>query len=370
MDPSLRAVEEANSSMLDASLHGPSDLLASTADSLRGLIGAEDVAIYLAGETEPVFSTSEGHVGTPASKQHVLQVPLTSGADKLGHIVLRSPLGAQPFGQPAAVMASLLAGQLALGLGRAEALNQARASQDDARRAQTQLEAYARDIRSTFKAEKERANQLAAALRELEETYLATVKGMSAAVEAKDEYTLGHLVRVTRYGLAMVKVITGEETPERHYEEGFLLHDIGKLAIPDAILKKTGSLDDIEWQIMRTHVEIGFRILQNIPFLSQAREIVLAHHERWDGKGYPLGLGGDLIPLGARLFPVADSFDAMTSDRPYRAAISVEEAFRELEKGSGTQFWGDAVEAFLSLPHDEIEAIARTRDESLLAVDE
>lgn len=221
-----------------------------------------------------------------------------------------------------------------------------------------QLEAYALDIRTTFSAEKQRAEELALALDELERTYLATVRGMAVAVEAKDEYTGGHISRVTTYGLMMMRLVAPEEAADPQYEYGFLLHDIGKLAIPDAILTKDGPLTDAEWVVMRSHVEIGGRILASIPFLESAREIVLAHHERWDGGGYPRGLSHDEIPLGARVFPLADAFDAMRSDRPYRKALPLDVALEEIRKGAGTQFWPDAVDAFLSLPHDELDRVA------------
>ncbi len=364
--PSLGSVQASNSSLFDASVRGSDDLLGSTAESLRELVNAEHVAIFRAGEGEPATSTTRGPLPrTPG--QPTLKVPLRAGDREIGHIIMTRT---EPFGHQHAVLASLLAGQLAIGLGRAEKHTEADAWRAEARRSQDQLAAYAHDIRFTFKAEKERANQLAAALGELEASYLATVNGLAAAVEAKDEYTLGHLVRVKRYGLAMVTSITGETQPARHYEEGFLLHDIGKLAIPDGILKKTGSLDDQESKIMRTHVDIGYRILKNIPFLAEAREIVLGHHERWDGRGYPVGVEGESIPLGARLFPVADSFDAMTSDRPYRRAMPIDDAFAELEKGAGGQFWPEAVEAFMSLPRDEVEDITHTTDESLLSLND
>ena len=223
---------------------------------------------------------------------------------------------------------------------------------------QRQMEAYALDLRATFAAEKERAEQLANALAELEQTYLATVSGLAVAVEAKDAYTAGHIVRVTRYGLMMMMdLISFNTAQDPQYEYGFLLHDVGKLAVPDAVLGKDGPLTDQEWDIMRLHPETGRRILDGIPFLALAKEIVYAHHERWDGKGYPLGLRGDQIPLGARVFPIADSFDAMTSDRPYRMAMSTQDALVEIRNGSGSQFWPDAVESFLTVSVEELEEV-------------
>jgi HD-GYP domain-containing protein (c-di-GMP phosphodiesterase class II) len=128
------------------------------------------------------------------------------------------------------------------------------------------------------------------------------------------------------------------------------LHDIGKMAIPDRILQKPGPLDDEERKVMRTHCDIGYKMLLRIPFLTQAAEIVLSHQEYYDGTGYPRKLRGEQIPLGARIFAVADAVDAMLSDRPYRKALGVDYARREVKKCSGTQFDPKVVEVFLSLP--------------------
>lgn len=229
--------------------------------------------------------------------------------------------------------------------------------EEELRRTERQLEAYALDIRSTYQAERERANQLQLALDELETTYLSTVKGFAVAVEAKDAYTAGHIARVTKYGLKIMEVVAPHEANDAQYEYGFLLHDIGKLVVPDAVLGKKGPLTEDEWTVMRLHSETGYRILEGIPFLTGAREIVYAHHERWDGTGYPRGLKALEIPLGALVFPLADTFDAMTSDRPYRKGTSTHQALQEIGAFSGTQFWPEAVRAFLSLPQEELEAI-------------
>jgi len=220
-----------------------------------------------------------------------------------------------------------------------------------------QLDAYAVDLRSTYMAERDRSDELASALAELTRTYESTVRGLAIAVEAKDEYTGGHLQRVSRYGMAITAVLAPEHACDPQFEYGFLLHDVGKLAVPDAVLTKDGPLDPEEWVMMRSHPEAGRAILEKIPFLSVANEIVHAHHERWDGKGYPRGLRGDEIHLGARIFPLADAFDALTTTRPYRGAFSIDEARRELRGGSGTQFWPDAVAAFMSIPTEELELV-------------
>jgi len=136
-----------------------------------------------------------------------------------------------------------------------------------------------------------------------------------------------------------------------------LLHDIGKIGIPDGILLKPGRLGVEEWKIMRTHPELGRRLVERIPFLRGAVPIVYHHHERWDGTGYPSGLKGEMIPLGARIFAVADAFDAMTCDRPYSVAISFEAARVEIERCAGAHFDPAVVQAFLAVPLELLEAI-------------
>jgi HD-GYP domain-containing protein (c-di-GMP phosphodiesterase class II) len=130
---------------------------------------------------------------------------------------------------------------------------------------------------------------------------------------------------------------------------GSLLHDVGKIGVSDTILLKPGKLDPEEWELMRRHPEIGYNMLRQVKFLQGAANLVLAHHERWDGKGYPKGLAGDEIPLGSRIFSVVDTFDSMTSDRPYRRALTTIEALNEILKHSSTQFDPLVVEAFLDI---------------------
>src|SRR5262245_38425062 len=151
--------------------------------------------------------------------------------------------------------------------------------------------------------------------------------------------------------------IHGPDLPDIY--RGALLHDVGKIGIPDAILRKPGKLTPEEWVEMRRHPEIGYRILHGINFLEAAREIVLSHQETYDGSGYPRGLKGKEIPLGARIFAVVDTLDAMTSDRPYRKALPYQRARAEILKFSGTQFDPEVVKAVLEMPDDEWSAIQR-----------
>jgi HD-GYP domain-containing protein (c-di-GMP phosphodiesterase class II) len=212
-----------------------------------------------------------------------------------------------------------------------------------------QLVVFAREVGELYAMERVRSRELEAALGDLRGTYVATMKSLAQVVEAKDSTTRGHLDRTQAYGLALAERIDPSlaELPEVAY--GFFLHDIGKVGIPETILCKPGPLDDQEWLVMREHPAIGAMIVEPIRFLSGAVDIVRSHHERWDGLGYPRGLRGTQISLAARIFAVADSFDAMTSDRPYRAALPMEVALDEIASSSGTQFDPDVVEAFLAL---------------------
>ncbi|HXH21231.1 MAG TPA: HD-GYP domain-containing protein [Dehalococcoidia bacterium] len=186
---------------------------------------------------------------------------------------------------------------------------------------------------------------------ELRVTYDSTLVALVNALEARDQETKGHSVRVARYMVTIaeslgVKPGTQEWTDMHH---GALLHDVGKIGVVDSILRKPGKLTPEEWHFMRQHPEIGFKILREVPFLRGAAEIVLAHHERWDGQGYPRGLREEEIPLGARIFAVVDTFDTMTSDRVYRKALSPPESLEEILRCSGTQFDPLVVEAFLEI---------------------
>ncbi len=186
---------------------------------------------------------------------------------------------------------------------------------------------------------------------ELRQTYDGTLEALVTALDARDQETKGHSIRVARYMLNIAEALGVKEGSQDwvDMQRGALLHDVGKIGVPDAILLKPGKLTPEEWDAMRRHPEIGFRMLREVRFLSGAAEIVLAHHERWDGKGYPHGLRADGIPLGSRIFSVVDTFDSMTSDRPYRLALPVEEALNEIIRCSGSQFDPLVVEAFLDI---------------------
>ncbi len=203
-----------------------------------------------------------------------------------------------------------------------------------------------------------RSAELAQALHEVQETYDATLLALSGALDTRDSETEDHSLRVTAYAdhLAARLRVSGAE--REALRRGALLHDLGKIGVPDAILRKPGPLTEAEWEQMRRHPEMGAQLLADIGFLSSAIPVVRHHHERWDGKGYPDGLAGTSIPLAARIFAVADTLDAMTSDRPYRPARSLAEARAEITRVRGSQFDPAVVEAFLATSDQEWQAIA------------
>ena len=214
-----------------------------------------------------------------------------------------------------------------------------------------QLQRYAADLRETFKQERARAQ-------ELRRSYMATVRALSNAVEARDAYTGKHAERVAAYGLELARKFPSELVLTPELEFGFLLHDVGKVAIPDAILYKPSSLDDDERALMSRHPVIGAEIVQGIEFLGEAAEVVRSHHERWDGAGYPDRLAADRIPMAARVFSVADVLDALTTDRPYRPACSLRYARAMITAEKGTQFDPRVVDAFNSIDDHTFERIA------------
>ena len=213
---------------------------------------------------------------------------------------------------------------------------------------EAQLHVFAREIGAMYRSQKERAEELEGALGALKTAYLETIRSFAFVVEAKDAYTGQHLERCRAYGVALMEELgVAADHPDAEY--GFLLHDAGKIGVPESILSKPGPLTAAEWRVMRAHPVIGYQMLENIPFMTTAAEIVRCHHEMYDGSGYPEGLRGEQIPLPARVFSIVDAFDAMTTDRPYRAAMSTERAAAELIRMAGTQFDPDVVEVFVPL---------------------
>ena len=203
----------------------------------------------------------------------------------------------------------------------------------------------------------ERTAELDKALEEIENSYRMTLKALVQALATRDSETYGHSERVVTFSLRIGHELGMDKTSMRDLELGSLLHDIGKIGVPDAILRKPAKLNASEWTKMKMHPQHGQKILENIPFLEGAARIVAQHHETWDGNGYPFGLRGEDIEIGARVFAVADAFDAIISDRVYRKGRSYEEALAELEKHSGTQFDPVVVEAFKNIPQEDWETL-------------
>jgi putative nucleotidyltransferase with HDIG domain len=221
------------------------------------------------------------------------------------------------------------------------------------REAEQQLERYAADLRETFKEERARAQ-------ELRRSYMLTVRALASAVEARDAYTGRHAERVAAYGMHIAAAAGMNLTDKPQIEFGFLLHDIGKVAVPDAILFKSGRLTREERAIIELHPLTGSKIVRDIDFLGEARDVIRSHHERWDGKGYPDRLAGTAIPLAARVFAVADTLDALTTTRPYRRASSFAKAHAIIVRDSGTHFDPEIVAAYESVPDSTLEDIRRT----------
>jgi response regulator RpfG family c-di-GMP phosphodiesterase len=197
----------------------------------------------------------------------------------------------------------------------------------------------------------ERTRELKDALDKLNATYTNTLTSLVLALDARDTETQGHSLRVVQFSLTLAGLLGITDSGLLQIlEYGALLHDIGKIGIPDAILRKPGSLSPKEWDIMKRHPTLGYKIIEGIDFLKDASLVVLHHHEKFDGSGYPMNLSGDAIPLGARIFAVADAVDAMTSERPYRGALTFEEATAELKKFEGIQFDPAVVHSFFKVP--------------------
>lgn len=192
-------------------------------------------------------------------------------------------------------------------------------------------------------------DELVSTYEELKESNIAAMKVLIMSEEARDAYTSGHSKRVTGYAVTIAKKMGLSESQVRHIRYAGYLHDIGKIGISDAILNKEGRLTDEEWQVIRKHPDMALEILNPLKFLPEEKVIIKHHHERYDGKGYPDGLSGKDIPLGARILSVADSFDAMNSKRPYRDALSKEKIISELKFARGAQLDPLVVDIFLTM---------------------
>ena len=182
---------------------------------------------------------------------------------------------------------------------------------------------------------------------ELSQAYDSTIEGWSHALDLRDKETEGHTQRVTKMTLELARAMGLNDNELVHFRRGALLHDIGKMGVPDGILLKPGVLTEDEWKIMRQHPQLAYEMLAPIMYLKLALDIPYCHHEKWDGTGYPRGLKGEQIPLAARIFAIADVYDALTSDRPYRVAWSKEKTLGHIRSLAGSHFDPQVVEVFL-----------------------
>jgi len=226
------------------------------------------------------------------------------------------------------------------------------------RQLEKQVEHYRQHLEEMVE---ERTAQLQGVLEQLQKSYEDTLQALGTAIDLRDDETAGHSRRVCRYSLEIARAMDWPDEQLKSLARGAYLHDIGKLGIPDGILLKPGPLTESERTIMQQHVQIGFDVVKDIPFLADAAEIVLMHHERHDGGGYLHGLKGEKILPGARIFAVADTLDAITSDRPYRAADSFESARETIRRLSGSHFDPHVVNVFLNIPKDIWQTIARNQ---------
>src|SRR5436853_6490543 len=211
-----------------------------------------------------------------------------------------------------------------------------------------------------------RTEQLPQTMNDLERSYDSTLEALGDALDLKDSETEGHSKRVTAFTIAIARAMGLAGDRIRVIARGAFLHDIGKMAIPDAILRKPGPLTEEERAIMREHCYRGYQMLRKIPFLTEASEIVYAHQEKFDGTGYPRQIKGEEIPLGARIFAVADTLDAITSDRPYRAAQPIAHAREEIARFEGTQFDPAVVRVFLQMPETIWEDLRKEIETQLI----
>lgn len=233
----------------------------------------------------------------------------------------------------------------------------------ETRRLKLENRAYQSNLESLVAA---RTEQLRQTMNDLERSYDITLEALGDALDLKDSETEGHSKRVTAFTIAMARAMGLSAERIRVIARGAFLHDIGKMAIPDAILRKPGPLTDEERAIMREHCYRGYQMLRKIPFLTEASEIVYAHQEKFDGTGYPRRLKAEEIPLGARIFAVADTLDAITSDRPYRAAQSIWAAREEIVRFEGTQFDPAVVRVFCEMPETIWEDLRKEIDAQLI----
>jgi putative two-component system response regulator len=209
-----------------------------------------------------------------------------------------------------------------------------------------------------------RTKELNAALAMIEETTLETIHRLAAAAECRDQYTGSHILRMSRYAAAIAQKMGLDRGFVKALLYAASMHDIGKIGIPDKILMKPGKLDDKEWETMKQHTVIGAKLLNGSKqdYIKLAEEIALTHHEKWDGTGYPQGLAGERIPISGRIVAVADVFDALISERPYKPPLSIRESFTIIKNERGTHFDPDFVDAFIDIKQEILSIVEQYKD--------
>lgn len=275
---------------------------------------AEKTPVWVADCRTETMSPAERGICKARDLRSILYVPLSIAGDAVGAFIMSSMGRPKDCGQNDIDLCRTLAHQISLALANAQL-----------------------------------HDSLLAANRSLAESYDATLGGWAVALEMRDQETKGHTDRVERLTMRLAEAMGVPSDQWEHVRRGTLLHDIGKMAVPDAILQKPGPLTENEWVIMKTHPKKARELLGSIDFLAPAMDIPVHHHERWDGTGYPRGLKGEAIPLAARIFAIVDVFDALTSDRPYRPGWSLDRTLAHIREQSGRHFDPDVVEAFFAI---------------------
>ena len=311
-------------------------LAAATLSAAMEILGADsaiDLVLYDIGQRPNLLSsTMEQLAGQPSVGYMQPAIVLLTSAEHVPHALEAMQLGAYDYvAQPC----------------REEHLLPAVRRAVEHRRLRVQNEFFKNHLEQLITA---RTRMLQGTMQQLEQSYDITLEALGNALDLKDAETEGHSKRVTAYTLALGRAVGLSEPQLRMVGRGAFLHDIGKMAIPDVILRKPGKLTEEERTIMRTHSELGYHMIRKIPYLREAAEIVYAHQECFDGSGYPRGLRGEEIPMGARIFALADTLDAITSNRPYRQANTIAAARKEVLRCAGTQFDPALVDVFLATP--------------------
>ncbi len=293
-------------------------------DTTKKMMG-EMIAGWVAEKGEPMVITEGTHTD-PLIKEVLrredlstsISMPLRSKGKVIGVMNLAKKKGRTPFGESDIEFVSILCGQVAIAIDNAGLFNALQTKAD-----------------------------------ELKRFYFESIIALAQAIETKDSYTRGHCDRTVRHGLAIADRLGLSESEKEKVKYAAALHDIGKIGINESILNKPGKLTDEEYEMVKLHPKMGADIIKGIKFLEPVVPIIYHHQERYDGKGYPDGIKGEQIPIGARIIAVLDTYDAMTTDRPYRKALSREAAIAEVKRCSGTQFDPKVVEVFLQILMEE-----------------